>query len=92
MADHHVRRLSRLQLITARNMHQAQQETAHATLHTECDVTALVASLEARAEEEAVSVSAAVVFALVQALRQHPGFNAHLTPTNSASTTGSSSG
>ena len=42
MADHHVRRLSRLQMITARNMHQAQQETAHATLHTESDVTALV--------------------------------------------------
>ncbi len=78
MADHHIRRLSRLQMITARNMHQAQQETAHATLHTECDVTTLVASLSERAEGEAVSVSAPVVYALMQALREHPRFNAHL--------------
>ena len=72
MADHHVRRLSRLQMITARNMHQAQQETAHATLHTQCDVTALVARAGG-------SVSAPVVYALTQALGEHPHFNAHLT-------------
>ena len=79
MADHHVRRLSRLQMITARNMHQAQQQTAHATLHTECDVTALVASLGPRREGEPVWISPHVVHALTKALGEHPGLNAHLT-------------
>lgn len=78
MADYHVYRLSRLQAITARNMHQAQQETAHATLHSECDVTALVASLDLPPGEP-VWITAHVVHALVQALGEHPGMNAHLT-------------
>ena len=78
MADYHVRRLSRLQTITARNMHQAQQQTAHATLHSECDVTALVASLGRQPNGEPISVSTHVIDALTQALREHPGLNAHL--------------
>ena len=78
MADYHVYRLSRLQTITARNMHQAQQETAHATLHSECDVTALVASLDPPPAGEPIWVTAHVVHALMRALRNHPGMNAHL--------------
>ena len=78
MADHHVYRLSRLQTITARNMHQAQQQTAHATLHSECDVTALVASLGAQPGGAPVSVTVPVVYALVQVLKEHPRLNAHL--------------
>ncbi len=79
MADYHVRRLSRLQTITARNMHQAQQQTAHATLHSECDVTALVALLGRQPNGAPISVSTHVIDALAQALREHPGMNAHLT-------------
>lgn len=79
MADYHVRRLSRLQTITARNMHQAQQQTAHATLHSECDVTALVASMGPWPDGKPISISTPVIHALTQALREHPGMNAHLT-------------
>ena len=79
MADYHVRRLSRLQTITARNMHQAQQQTAHATLHSECDVTALVTSMGPWPDGKPISISTPVIHALTQALREHPGMNAHLT-------------
>ena len=79
MADHHVRRLSRLQVITARNMHQAQQQTAHATLHSECDVTALIAALGPQPEGQSVWISPHVVHALTKALAEHPSLNAHLT-------------
>ena len=79
MANHHVRRLSRLQMITARNMHQAQQQTAHATLHSECDVTALVATLGAQPAGEPVYITPHVIHALARALGEHPGLNAHLT-------------
>lgn len=71
-----VRPLSRLMALTARNMHRAMQETAHATLHTECDVTALVEALKDGLREG--TVSGHVLYALVQALKQHPDLNAHL--------------
>ncbi len=73
-----IRPLSRLQTLIARNMHRALQETAHATLHTECDVTALVEALGAEGGA-AVSLGTHVLYALTQALREHPELNAHLT-------------
>ena len=66
-------------MITARNMHQAQQQTAHATLHSECDVTALVASLGPHSPDQRVWISPHVIHALTKALGQYPGLNAHLT-------------
>lgn len=76
MAHYHIRRLSRLQMITARNMHQAQRETAHATLHSECDVTALGEAASAEGLPSPVSLH--VISALLASLKAHPGLNAHL--------------
>lgn len=73
-----MRPLSRLKTLVARNMHRALRETAHATLHCECDVTALVHAAE-RANGAALPVSAHVLHALVATLRTYPDFNAHLT-------------
>jgi len=78
MADYRIQRLSRLQAITARNMHQAQRETAHATLHSECDVTTLVTLLGQGADGLAFPLSTYVIYALVQTLKEHPALNAHL--------------
>ena len=77
MTDADVRPLSRLKTLVARNMHRALQETAHATLHCECDVTALVEARE-QANGAALPVSAHVLAALVEALGEHPHLNAHI--------------
>ncbi len=66
-------------MITARNMHQAQQQTAHATLHSECEVTALVVALGPHPPDQPVWITPHVLHALTRALGEHPGLNAHLT-------------
>lgn len=76
MAHYHTHPLGRLQTLTARTMHRAMQETAHATLHTECDVTALVETL--RANGAGVTLSTHVLYALTRTLPQHRHLNAHL--------------
>ncbi|MFQ5571748.1 MAG: 2-oxo acid dehydrogenase subunit E2 [Rhodothermales bacterium] len=78
MPEYTVHPLNRLQTLVARNMHQALQETAHATLHTECDITTLVDTLGGMSEDEPVSVSTYVLYALTRALKEHPCLNAHI--------------
>lgn len=78
MSDYHLHRLSRLQILTARNMHRAMQETAHATLHSECDVTSLVEGLGKQPNGRHINISTYVLQALVHAIQEHPAMNAHL--------------
>ena len=70
--------LSRLQTLNARVMHQALQESAQATLHTDADAGPLAAFREARGDGEAVSVEAVVGRAVVGALQAHPHVNARV--------------
>jgi pyruvate dehydrogenase E2 component (dihydrolipoamide acetyltransferase) len=77
MAHYVVRPLTRLQTLVARNMCRAQQETAHATLHTTCDVTLLHEAFAAR-RTGAASLTSHVLHACTRALQEHPALNAHL--------------
>lgn len=70
--------LPRLQALNARTMHQALQESAQATLHTDADAGPLVAFRAARTGPEAVSLEAVVGRAVVSTLRAHPNVNARI--------------
>ncbi|PAP78508.1 2-oxo acid dehydrogenase subunit E2 [Rubrivirga marina] len=70
--------LSRLQVLNGRTMHEALQQSAQATLHTDADAGPLVAFRAAQPESDAVSVEAVVGRALVGALQAHPHVNARI--------------
>ena len=70
--------LPRLQVLNGRNMHQALQETAQATLHTDADAGPLVALQNARTDGSTVSVEAIVGRAVVSAIRAFPHVNARV--------------
>ncbi|MEM7133643.1 MAG: dihydrolipoamide acetyltransferase family protein [Chloroflexota bacterium] len=62
----------------AKRMHQSLQETAQLTLHTEADVTELVALRTQLKEKLAVTYTDFLVRASVNALQEHPYLNATL--------------
>lgn len=62
----------------ARRMHQSLQEMAQLTLHTEADVTELVALRERLKPQLAVTYTDLIVKACALALGQHPRLNATL--------------
>ena len=74
MRPHTTVPLSRLQVLNGRTMHDALQQSAQATLHTDADAGPLVAL---RADRD-VSIEAAVGRATVSALRAHPHVNARV--------------
>ena len=62
----------------AQRMHRSLQDMAQLTLHTEADVTELVARREQLKQHTAVTYTDLIVKACALALRQHPRLNATL--------------
>ena len=62
----------------ARRMHQSLQEMAQLTLHTEADVTEMVALREVLKAEQKVTYTDMIVRAAALALQKHPHLNATL--------------
>jgi len=62
----------------AQRMHQSLQDMAQLSLHTEADVTELVARREQLKQHTAVTYTDLIVKACALALRQHPRLNATL--------------
>lgn len=74
MLPHTTVPLSRLQVLNGRTLHDALQQSAQATLHTDADAGPLVAYRE----DHDVSLEAVVGRAVVAALRAHPHVNARV--------------
>ncbi|MFN8456286.1 MAG: dihydrolipoamide acetyltransferase family protein [Anaerolineae bacterium] len=70
--------LTGLRATIARRMHDSLQGMAQLTLHTEADVTELVALREKLKAQTALTYTDLIVRACVLALRQHPRLNATL--------------
>ncbi len=69
--------LAGMRAAIAQRMHQSLQQMAQLTLHTEADVTELVAFREQR-KADGISYTDLIIRACVLALRQHPRLNATL--------------
>jgi len=70
--------LAGMRAAIARHMHQSLQSMAQLTLHTEVDVTELVALYERLKQQLSLTYTDLIVRACALALRQHPQLNATL--------------
>ncbi|GAB4446481.1 MAG: hypothetical protein Kow0031_29110 [Anaerolineae bacterium] len=70
--------LAGMRAAIAQRMHQSLQEMAQLTLHTEADVTELVARREALKQQHGVTYTDLIVRACALALKAHPRLNARL--------------
>lgn len=70
--------LAGMRAAIAERMHQSLQEMAQLTLHTEADVTELVARREAMKQQHGITYTDLLVKACALALKEHPRLNARL--------------